>query len=69
MKTFLIILFLILGSFNLFFKTYSQNCPFIGPDIQLPCGVQSTQLTANLSQCVGGQNPLATTNYQNTQHH
>lgn len=67
MKIFLVILFLILGSFNLFFKTYSQYCPFIGPDMQLPCGVQSTQLTANLSQCVGGQNPNATTNYQNTQ--
>ena len=46
---------------------WSQYCPFIGPDLSLPCGVTSATLTADLSQCGGGQNPNQTTNYQNTQ--
>ncbi len=29
----------------------SQNCPNLGPDQFLPCGVQSTVLTANMSAC------------------
>ncbi len=46
----------------------SQNCPYIGPDITLPCGVTTTQLTADFSGCQGvGQSPLETTTYLNTQ--
>lgn len=43
---------------------YSQYCPALGPDQLLPCGVNSTTLTADLSQCgPGGPNPNQTTNY------
>lgn len=43
---------------------YSQFCPSLGPDQFLPCGVGSTTLTADLSQCgPGGVNPNQTTNY------
>lgn len=39
-------------------------CPFIGPDLQLPCGINSTTLTADFSSCpAGGPAPLATTSY------
>jgi gliding motility-associated-like protein len=42
---------------------FSQYCPSLGPDQSLPCGVGSTVLTANLSQCGAGLNPNQTTNY------
>ena len=43
---------------------YSQYCPYLGPDQFLPCGVGSTTLTADLTQCgPGGANPNQTTNY------
>jgi gliding motility-associated-like protein len=43
---------------------YSQYCPALGPDQLLPCGVGSTTLTADLSQCgPGGPNPKQTTDY------
>ena len=43
---------------------YSQYCPALGPDQLLSCGVGSTTLTADLSQCgPGGANPNQTTNY------
>jgi len=43
---------------------YTQYCPALGPDQLLPCGIGSTTLTADLSQCgVGGVNPNQTTNY------
>ena len=42
---------------------YSQYCPALGPDQILPCGVGSTTLTADLSQCGTGANPNQTTNY------
>ena len=46
------------------FYGYSQYCPSLGPDQLLPCGVGSTTLTADLSQCgPGGVNPNQTTNY------
>jgi len=45
------------------FFGYSQYCPYLGPDQILPCGVGSTTLTADLSQCVAGTNPNQTTNY------
>ena len=46
------------------FFAYSQYCPALGPDQLLPCGVNSTTLTADLSQCgPGGPNPNQTTNY------
>ncbi len=49
------------------FYGYSQYCPSLGPDQFLPCGVNSTTLTADLSQCgVGGQTPNQTTNYNVT---
>ena len=53
---------LLLFLFPLF--AYSQFCPSLGPDQFLPCGVGSTTLTADLSQCgPGGINPNQTTNY------
>jgi gliding motility-associated-like protein len=46
---------------------YSQYCPSLGPNQILPCGVGSTTLTADLSQCgPGGPNPNQTTNYNVT---
>ncbi len=45
------------------FAGYSQFCPFLGPDQYLVCGVGSTTLTADFSQCVAGSNPNQTTNY------
>ena len=46
------------------FLGYSQYCPALGPDQILPCGVGSTTLTADLSQCgPGGISPNQTTNY------
>jgi gliding motility-associated-like protein len=56
---------LILFLFPLFI--YSQYCPFIGPDLNLPCGVTQTTLTADLSQCGQGSNPNQTTNYNVSQ--
>jgi gliding motility-associated-like protein len=38
-------------------------CPFIGPDLYLPCGQSSTTLTADFSNCPGGPGPSATTTY------
>ncbi len=39
------------------FYSYSQYCPSLGPNQILPCGVNSTTLTADLSQCgPGGPN-------------
>jgi gliding motility-associated-like protein len=53
---------LLLFLFPLF--VYSQFCPSLGPDQILPCGVGTTTLTADLSQCgVGGPTPNQTTNY------
>lgn len=54
--------FLSLFLFVSFFG-YSQHCPELGPDQILPCGVGTTTLTANLSQCGAGSNPNQTTNY------
>jgi gliding motility-associated-like protein len=46
------------------FQGFAQYCPYLGPDQLLPCGVGSTTLTADLSQCgPGGPNPNQTTNY------
>jgi gliding motility-associated-like protein len=45
------------------FFVYSQYCPLIGPDLNLPCGVTQTTLTADLSQCGQGANPNGTSNY------
>jgi gliding motility-associated-like protein len=56
---------LLLFLFPLF--VYSQYCPALGPDQFLPCGVGTTTLTADLSQCgPGGPNPNQTTNYNVT---
>jgi gliding motility-associated-like protein len=52
---------LLLLLFPLF--VYSQYCPLIGPDLNLPCGVTQTTLTADLSQCGQGANPNGTSNY------
>jgi gliding motility-associated-like protein len=49
--------------FFLTFVGYSQFCPNLGPDQYLACGVGSTTLTADFSQCVPGSNPNQTTNY------
>ena len=43
---------------------YSQYCPALPVDQILPCGVGSTTLTADLSQCGVGTNPKQTTTYQ-----
>ena len=53
-----LLIFLLLTSIG-----YGQYCPALGPDQILPCGVGSTTLTANLSQCGAGNNPNQTTNY------
>jgi gliding motility-associated-like protein len=45
------------------FFGYGQHCPELGPDQILPCGVGSTTLFADLSQCGAGSNPNQTTNY------
>ena len=46
------------------FQGFAQYCPYLGSDQLLPCGVGSTTLTADLSQCgPGGPNPNQTTNY------
>jgi gliding motility-associated-like protein len=45
---------------------YSQYCPALGPDQLLPCGLGSTTLTADLTQCSAGNNPNQTTNYSVT---
>ena len=44
--------------------SFTQFCPYLGNDQLLSCGINSTTLTADLSQCgVGGINPNQTTNY------
>jgi hypothetical protein len=53
-----LLIFLLLASIG-----YGQYCPALGPDQLLPCGVGSTTLTADLSQCGAGSNPNQTTNY------
>jgi gliding motility-associated-like protein len=58
MKKLLTILFSVIG-----FIVTSQNCPDLGPNQFLPCGVGSTVLTANLTACVAGTNPNQTTSY------
>jgi gliding motility-associated-like protein len=59
-------LFLLIAVF-LSLTANSQYCPYLGPDQFLPCGVGSTTLTADLSQCgPGGANPNQTTNYSVT---
>ena len=59
MKTTNLILLILLNTF-----IYGQYCPALGPDQLLPCGVNTTTLTADLSQCgPGGANPNQTTNY------
>jgi gliding motility-associated-like protein len=68
MKKYLIIFLVLFFNIKPLYRMFSQNCPYIGPDIQLPCGVNSTQLTADFSQCTGGgSSPLATTAYLNSQ--
>ena len=42
---------------------FSQYCPYIGPNLTLPCGVNSTTLTADPSQCGQGVLPQGTSNY------
>jgi gliding motility-associated-like protein len=49
--------------FALTLQIYSQNCPHIGPDLILPCGVNQATLTADLSQCGPGALPQGTSNY------
>ncbi len=45
------------------FAAKSQYCPALGADQILPCGVSTTTLTADLSQCGTGVNPKQTTSY------
>lgn len=49
--------------FVIYLQIYSQYCPYIGPDLTLPCGVNQTTLTADLSQCGPGALPQGTSNY------
>jgi len=44
----------------------TQNCPNLGPDQYLACGVSTTTLTADFSQCAPGSNPNETSNYSIT---
>ena len=53
-----LLIFLLLTSIG-----YGQYCPSLGPNQLLPCGVGTTTLTADLSQCGPGNNPNQTTNY------
>ena len=47
-----------------FATSFGQYCPALGPDQFLPCGLGSTTLTADLSQCgPGGPAPKQTTDY------
>ena len=48
---------------TLAFTSTSQHCPELGPDQLLPCGITSTTLTADPSQCGPGSNPNQTTGY------
>ena len=41
---------------------FSQHCPELGPDIVLPCGVNTAVLTADLTACAG-TGPKETTTY------
>jgi gliding motility-associated-like protein len=49
----------------IFANSYAQNCQYLGADQYLPCGVTSTTITANFSQCSGGAStpPKETTTY------
>jgi gliding motility-associated-like protein len=59
MKKILALLFVLISTIS-----FTQYCPYLGPNQALPCGVTSTTLTADLSQCgPGGPNPNQTTNY------
>lgn len=58
MRVFVVFSLLFLSLFS-----YSQYCPSLGPDQFLNCGVSSTTLTTDLSQCTPGVNPNQTTNY------
>jgi gliding motility-associated-like protein len=58
---------LLLFTYLISFVGFGQYCPYLGPDQLLPCGVSSTTLTADLTQCgIGGVNPNQTTNYNVT---
>jgi gliding motility-associated-like protein len=59
-------LILLLLTFT-FIGVYGQNCPFLGPDQYLPCGVNTATLTADLSQCGPGSGPNGTSAYTVTQ--
>ena len=61
MRILSILFFTLISSIGL-----TQYCPSLGPDQILPCGVGSTTLIANLSQCGTGLNPKQTTNYSTT---
>jgi gliding motility-associated-like protein len=59
MKSLSLFLFVFVSFFG-----YTQYCPALGPDQFLPCGVGTTTLTADLSQCgPGGPGPKQTTDY------
>ena len=55
--------FITFAAITLWITAYTQYCPALGPDQLLPCGVSSTTLTADFSQCAPGSNPNSTTNY------
>lgn len=59
---------LYVATFALIISSITSNsqglCPYLGPDQFLPCGVTSTTLTADFSNCPGGgPAPSATTSY------
>lgn len=58
--------FITFAAITLWITAYTQYCPALGPDQLLPCGVSSTTLTADFSQCAPGSNPNSTTNYVST---
>lgn len=58
MRKLLTMLFSVISLFAI-----SQNCPELGPNQILPCGVNTAILTANLTACGAGTNPNQTTNY------
>jgi len=58
MRKLLTMLFSVISLFAI-----SQNCPELGPNQILPCGVNTAVLTADLTACGVGTNPNQTTNY------
>jgi len=58
MKLSIQVVFTIISSLIGTYSAQGQFCPFLGPDQVLPCGVNSTTLTADLTNCGNPGNPV-----------